>query len=73
MITNENLIKKVNKIRRFDDLVALNHYIDFLLYREQDEKTELGQSLIKGLEAIVNGKTYSINSSQEILKVADEI
>lgn len=66
-------MKKVNKIRRLDDLVALNHYIDFLLYREQDETTELGQSLIRGLEAIVNGTTYSISSSQDILKVADEL
>ena len=73
MITTEHLMKKVNKIRRLDDLVALNHYIDFLLYREQDERTELGQSLIRGLEAIVNGTTYSISSSQDILKVADEI
>lgn len=73
MITTENLMKKVEKISRLDDLVALNHYIDFLLYREQDETTELGQSLIKGLEAIVNGKTYLISSSHDILKVADEL
>jgi|GEM_PF-2645911 hypothetical protein len=73
MITTKHIIDKVNKIKRFDDLVALNHYIDYLLFRELDEKTELGQALISGLEAIVNGQTYSISSSQDILKVADEL
>lgn len=73
MITTDNLIKKLKKISRLDDLVALNHYIDYLLFRELDEKTELGQSLIMGLEAILNGKTYAITSSHDILKVADEL
>ncbi len=73
MVTTKHIIEKVNKIKRFDDLVALNHYIDYLLFRELDETTELGQALISGLEAIVNGQTYSITSSQDILKVADEL
>lgn len=73
MITTENIMKKVKRISRLDNLVALNHYIDYLLYRELDEKTELGQTLITGLEAILNGKTYTITSSQDILKVADEL
>jgi hypothetical protein len=73
MITTENLMEKVNKISRLDDLVALNHYIDYLLFRERDEKTELGQALVTGLEAVVNGKTYAISSSQDILKVANEL
>ena len=73
MITTEKLMKKVNKIKRLDDLVALNHYVDYLLFREQDEKTELGQTLITGLGAILKEKTYTITSSQDILKVADEL
>ncbi len=73
MVTTKHIIEKVNKIKRFDDLVALNHYIDYLLFRELDETTELGRALISGLEAIVNGQTYSISSSQDILKVADEL
>ena len=73
MISTESIIKKLNKIKRIDDLVAINHYLDYLIYREKDKTTELGQSLIKGLDNIVNRKTYSINSSDDILKVADEI
>lgn len=56
MITTEKFMIKVNKIKRLDDLVALNHYIDYLLFRELDEKTQLGQTLITGLEAILDGK-----------------
>ncbi len=69
MITTENIKNKINEIKRLDDLVALNHYLDYLIFRESDEKTELGQSIINGLEDILNGKTYKIASSQEILKV----
>ena len=73
MITNNSVIKKINKIRQLDDLVALNHFVDYLIFREQDKKTELGQSLIKGLEDILYGKSYAIKSAQDILKIADEL
>lgn len=71
MITSESVIKKIDRIKRLDDLVAINHYLDYLLYREQNTHTELGKSLIKGLEEILQGKTYTITSSKDILKVAD--
>ncbi len=73
MITSDSIKTKINRFTRLDDLVALNHYIDYLLFREKEEKTELGQSIISGLNEIVSGKTYSIKSSQEMLKVADEL
>jgi len=73
MITSDNIKTKINKLKRLDDLVALNHYVDYLLFREEEEKTELGQSIISGLKDIVKGKTYSISSSQDVFKVADEL
>ena len=73
MITSDNIKTKIDKLRRLDDIVALDHYVDYLIFRETDEKTELGQSIISGLKDIANGKTYSISSSQDVLKVADEL
>jgi len=73
MLTQENIIEKVKQLRRLDDLVALNHYVDYLLLREKNEKTELGQALIKGLENVLAGRTYPITCAQDVLKVADEI
>ena len=73
MITSASIQKKINKLKRLDDLVALNHFVDYLLSREREKKTELGQSIISGLKDIASGKTYSVKSSQDVLKVADEI
>ena len=73
MINSDTIKIKINKLKRLDDLVALNHYVDYLLFRENEKQTELGQTMISGLKNIVNGKTYSINSSQDVLKVADEL
>lgn len=73
MISTESIIEKLYKIKRLDDLVALNHYLDYLLFRESNEKTELGQSIINGLENIIENQTYAITSSKDILKVADEL
>ena len=73
MINAENIKIKINKLRRLDDLVALNQYVDYLLFREQETETEFGQAIISGLKDIVNGKTYSIGSSHDVLKVADEL
>ena len=73
MITAERIKTKINDLKRLDDLVALNHYVDYLLFRETEKKTELGQTIISGLKDIVSGKTYSISSSQDVLKVADEL
>ena len=73
MITSASIKTKINKLQRLDDLVALNHYVDYLLFREKEKKTEIGQSIISGLKDIAKGKTYSVKSSQDVLKVADEI
>ena len=70
MITVETITKKVKKIEELDDLVALNSYVDYLIYKEQNhQKTELGQAIIRGLEDILAGRTQTIapNNLQEWL------
>ena len=74
MITTQTIAEKVTQIRDLDDLVALNSYVDYMIYKEQsNEKTELGQAIIKGLEDVVAGRTYKITCAEDVLKVADEI
>lgn len=73
MISTDVIIEKVRGVKRLDDLVALNHYVDYLLFRESSSQTELGQAIINGLENILEDKTYSINSSSDVLRIADEI
>ncbi len=73
MITTDIITKKIHKLKQIDDLVAINHYVDYLLYREQNDKTELGQTLINGLEEILEEKFYSISSSKDILEITDEL
>ena len=74
MITTQIVAKKVAQIRAPEDLVAVNSYVDYMIYKEQsNEKTELGQTIIKGLEDVVAGRTYKITCAEDVLKVADEI
>ena len=74
MITPQTIAEKVAQIRAPEDLVAVNSYVDYVIYKEQsNEKTELGQTIIKGLEDVVAGRTYKITCAEDVLKVADEI
>ena len=74
MITVETIAEKVTQIRDLDDLVALDNYVDYMIYKEQsNEKTELGQAIIRGLEDILAGRTHKITCAEDVLKVADEV
>ena len=74
MITTEVIAEKVKKIKELGDLVALNNYVDYMIYKEQsNQKTELGQAIIRGLEDVLAGRTYKITCAEDVLKVADEV
>ena len=66
MITAETIAKKVKKIKGLDDVVALNNYVDFLIYKEQNNQTELGQAIIRGLEDVLAGRTYKITCAEDV-------
>ena len=71
MITTQIVAEKVAQIRTPDALVAVNSYVDYMIYKEQsNEKTELGQAIIKGLEDVVAGRTYKITCAEDVLEVA---
>jgi len=74
MITPQTIAEKVTQIRDLDDLVTLNSYVDYVIYKQQNnQKTELGQAIIRGLEDVATGKTQKITCAEDVLKVADEI
>ena len=71
MLTSQLVAEKVTQIRALDDLVALNSYVDYMIYKEQsNQKTELGQAIIKGLEDVLAGRTYKITCAEDVIKMA---
>ncbi|MDI6793378.1 MAG: hypothetical protein QME81_11015 [bacterium] len=72
ILITQTISQKVEKIKQIEDIVALNSYVDFLIYKEEHtQSTELGQDIIQGLKEVMEGKTYKITSAEDILKVPD--
>ncbi len=72
MLTTQTILQNVKRIKQIEDIVSLNSYVNFLLYKEgYNQQTELGQDIIQGLKEVVEGKTYKITSAKDVLRVAE--